>query len=96
MPSDENNNQSDITVTIEQLEISKSDNTDKQENLDIEKKDMNVVKWLVSIASYNNFDLMMRFMSTEILNLIVSILTHHSDNDEAINNIISNYSKYIK
>lgn len=57
---------------------------------------MNVVKWLVSISSYNNFDLMMRFMSAEILNLVVSILTQLSDNDEAINNVISSYTKYIK
>ena len=95
IPSDENNNLSDIAISTEQLEISKSD-SDKQDNIDIEKKDMNVVKWLVSISSYNNFDLMMRFMSAEILNLVVSILTQLSDNDEAINNVISSYTKYIK
>ena len=102
---DENNNNVDITTkSIEELDISSVDisTVDKQqdnnnENTNNEKKDMNVTKWLISISCYTNFDLMMRFMPKEIINLIVNILTNNgSDNDDKVINSINNYSKYIK
>ena len=57
---------------------------------------MNAIKWLISISTYTNFDLMMRFMSTEIVPSIIDYLNEVSNKDEQINNAIINYSKYIK
>ena len=96
--SDENSNNVDITTkSIEGLDISTTDKQQDDNNTNNEKKDMNVTKWLISISCYANFDLMMRFMPSEILNLIVNILTNNAtDNDEKITNSINNYSKYIK
>jgi len=84
------------TTTIAITTDQENDVNNKNNNNNNNNKKMNAIKWLISISTYTNFDLMMRFMSTEIVPSIIDYLNEVSNKDEQINNAIINYSKYIK
>lgn len=98
--SDENVDNFELIKAVDELEVNTTNSTTyktDQNNMDNKNNDkkMNAIKWLVTISTYTNFDLMMRFMSSDVVQSIIDILSVVSEKDD-INNALINYSKYMK